>query len=138
MQVGKSKRYDRKMSDLGAAQKLVQIIEDGFGVATGDMFKQPGREDGGFGNRSSAVLGSYKLTAKLESVDKYARGRVRYTVQDTITRESGMRSPTGKGYQEGKAFTPLKILFDGLQRRFPNGQRPTQVKVSWTESIAIP
>ncbi|MFF8035978.1 hypothetical protein [Streptomyces sp. NPDC016626] len=100
----------------------------------GRMFKQPGKDDGSYDNRSSAVPGAYNLSAKLESVDTYGREPVR----DALTRELGMRSPTGQGCKKGKALTPLRSMLEAARRGFPRDQRPAKLKIIRTESIAAP
>ncbi|MFE4992150.1 RHS repeat-associated core domain-containing protein [Streptomyces mirabilis] len=137
MKAGDSRRYDRKMSDLGQMKKLVQIMEDAFGVLTGGRFSQEEKDHGRTFNRSSAVLGSYVLSAKLNAVDSSGKARVTFTLTDTMDRESGMRVPTAEGYKTGKSSTPLKVTYDAARKMFPAGQRPLDFVVTWSEQIDV-
>lgn len=137
MSIGDSKPYDRRMSDLGQIGKFAQILEDAIAV-TGKREAERRFTDGRMYNRSSTVLGSYALQAKVES---FAPGgssaRVRFTVTDQLSRESGMRDPTAAGYASGKPNGALKAVFDSALRAFPTGQQRTPITVSWSESIDI-
>ncbi|MFI6641661.1 RHS repeat-associated core domain-containing protein [Streptomyces sp. NPDC050504] len=134
MKVGSSRPYDRRMSDLSEVGKLVQVMEDLFGLASGQRFTQ----DESTFNLSSTALGSYSLSARLDSRDVSGKSaRVSFTLKDTMTRESMMRMPTAKGYSEGDSFLPMKVIADGLKKMHPAGQKPVELYVSWSETIEI-
>ncbi|MGW7074694.1 RHS repeat-associated core domain-containing protein [Streptomyces sp. NPDC054866] len=136
MKAGQSKAYDRRMSDLGQIEKLVQIMEDAFGIVTAGRFSDE-EDKGRTFNRSSAVLGSYQLTATAGRARSGGGRDVTFTVKDTMDRESGMRSPTGEGYKTGRSSTPLKVTFNAARKLFPEGQRPMGLEVSWNERIVV-
>lgn len=94
--------------------------------------------DGRLLNKSTMVLGSYVLSAKVSAKDADgSRARVVFTVTDAMRRESGMRNPTSEGYKSGKANGGLKSVFDKAQRLFREGQKPMKMTVQWSEWVDV-
>ncbi|MFJ5675784.1 hypothetical protein [Streptomyces sp. NPDC093097] len=137
MTIGDSKPYDRRMSDLGQADKFAQILEDAIAIS-GEREFEHRMSNGRNYNQSSTVLGSYALQAKVEAFSPGASSaRVRFAVSDNLRRESGMRDPTSDGYASGKPNGALKAAFDLAREIFPSGQQRTPLNISWSESIEI-
>ncbi|MFF2962128.1 RHS repeat-associated core domain-containing protein [Streptomyces sp. NPDC057963] len=137
MKPGQSKGYDRRMSDLSQTERLGQIAEDGLAVLLDNKWTSP-EDKGRSYNKSSAVLGSFALTAKVSKTDaKGTKARVEFTVTDTMTRESGMRNPTSGGYKSGQSNGLLKKVFDRALKSFPEGQKPMKINVAWSEWIEV-